>query len=84
MVTENDQPFRIEFVNAARAIAAVAHQASLFENAQMLRNCRARNGQTCGEFMNGARRGAQHLEDGQASGVAKGGEAVLYVSIHLR
>ena len=84
MVAEKGQALGIELVDAARAGAAVANEAGLFEHAQVLRNRGTGNWQAGGEFIHGARRRAEHLENGQAGGVAKGGESVLYVSIHLR
>ena len=84
MVAQKGQPIGVEFVDAARALAAVAHQASLFEHPQVLRNRRTRNGQAGSEFVHRTRRSAQHLEDSQAGCVAQSRETVLYVSIHLR
>lgn len=84
MVAQKGQTLGIEFVDAASAVAPVAHQARFLEDAQVLRDRWTRNGQPGGQFVDSARRGAEHLEDGQAGGVAKSGEAVLYVSVHLR
>ena len=84
MVAQQGQPLGIEFVDTTRALSPVAHQAGLFQHAKVLRDRRTRNRQGCGELVHRARRGAQHLEDSQAGGVAKGAEAILYVSVHLR
>ena len=84
MVAQKRQTFGIEFVDATCAVAAIAHEASLFENTKMLGDGGARNGQTGGEFVDGARRGAEHFEDGQTGWVAQGRQTVLYVSVHLR
>lgn len=84
MVAEERNALSVQFVDAAGASAAVTHQASLLEHAQVLRNGRAGDGQTGGEFVDRARMGTEHLKDSQASGIAQGGEAVLYVSVHLR
>ena len=40
MIAQERQAFGIQFVNATRAVAAVAHQARLFQDAQVLRNRR--------------------------------------------
>jgi len=84
VVAQQGQPFRIQFIDSSRAVAAVADQARPFQNAQMLGDGGARYGQSCREFVNRARMSADHLKDGQASGVAESGEAVVNVSIHLR
>ena len=73
----------IQFVDAARAVAAVTHKVRLLQDAQVLRDRRTRHGQAGGKFVYGTGVRAQHLEDGQAGRVAKSGEPVLYVSIHL-
>lgn len=41
MIAQERQALGIQFVNATRAVAAVAHQARLFQDAQVLRNRRA-------------------------------------------
>ena len=84
VVAQQGEPFGIQLINSARAVAAVADQARLSQTAQMLGDGGARYGQSCREFVNRARMSADHLKDGQASGVAESGEAVVNVSIHLR
>ncbi len=84
MVAQQSDALGIQFVNAPRTCASIAHQASVLQNAQMLRDRRARNGQPGGELVHRARTAPDHFEDGQASGIAKCSEAVLYVSTHLR
>ena len=41
MIAQERQAFGIQFVNATRAVAPVAHQACPFQDAQVLRNGRA-------------------------------------------
>lgn len=84
MIAQQGDALGIQFVNAPRTRAAIAHQASVLQNAQMLRYCRARNRQPGGEFVHRARMAPDHFEDGQASGIAKSIQAILYVSTHLR
>lgn len=84
MVAEYGNSLGIQFVDAARAFAAVAHQAGVLQDAQMLGNGWARNWHARGQFIHGTRRSPQHFEDGQARRVAQGRETVLYVSVHLR
>lgn len=84
MIAQQGDAVGIQFVDTPRSRAPVTHQTSVLENAQMLGHCRTRNRQTGGEFVHGARMAADHLEDGQAGGIAEGSEAVLYVSVHLR
>jgi len=83
MVAQERQTLGVELVDAARAFAAVAHQAGFLEDAEMLGNGRARNRETCGQFVDGPGRSAEHFKDGQAGRVAEGGESAFYVSIHL-
>jgi len=84
MIAQEGDTLRIEFVDAAGAGSAVAYEAGLFQHAEMLGDGGAGNGKTGGEFVDGAGVGAEHFEDGQAGGIAEGGKAVLYVSVHLR
>jgi hypothetical protein len=84
VVAQEGDALGIQFVDAARAVAAVAHKVGLLQDAQVLRDGRPGYGQAGGQFVHRAGVGAQHLEDGQAGRVAEGGESVLYVSIHLR
>ena len=41
MIAQEREAFGIQFVNATRAVATVAHQACPFQDAQVLRNGRA-------------------------------------------
>lgn len=41
MIAQERQAFRIQLVNVTRAVAAVANQARLFQDAQVLRNRRS-------------------------------------------
>ncbi len=84
VVAQQGDALGIQFVNAPRTRAAIAHQASVLQNTQMLGDCRARNRQASGEFVHRARMAPDHFEDGQAGGIAKSSKAVLYVSTHLR
>ena len=74
----------IDFVDTARARAAVANQAGVLENAQVLRDGRAGNRKQRSEMTDGTRMGGQQLKYGQASGVAEGLQSGGDVSIHLR
>jgi hypothetical protein len=84
MIAQQGDALGIQFVNPPGTRTSIAHQASVFQNAQMLRHCRARNRQSGGELVHRARMAPDHFEDGQASGIAKSSKAVLYVSTHLR
>lgn len=84
MIAQQGQAFGIQFVDAARTFAAIAHQAGVFQHAQVLRNRRPGHREPRGELVHCQRLIAQHFEDGQAGGIAESGQAVLYVSIHLR
>ena len=84
MVVQERHTLGIQFVDAARAIAAVTDEPGVLQHAQMLRDGRAGHGQPGGKLVHRAGMSAEHFEDGQAGGVAQGREAVLYVSIHLR
>jgi hypothetical protein len=84
VVAQEREAFGIEFIDTAGAGAAIAHEAGVLENAQVLGNGRTGDGESGSEFVNGARMGAEKLNDGPAGGVAESGEAVLYVSSHLR
>ena len=84
VVAQERDAFGVQFVNAAGAVATVAHQTGLFQCAKMLRNRRTRNGQSRSQLMHCAWVGTQHLENGEAGGVTKGAQSGLYVSIHLR
>lgn len=84
MVAQQRQPLRIELVNAPRALTAVAHQACVLEDAKVLGDGGARDGQTGRKLVHGLGMVAEHLEDGEAGGVAQSGKTVLYVSVHLR
>jgi hypothetical protein len=84
MVAQQRDALGIQFVNAAGAVATVAHQASLLQYTEVLRDRGTRNRQSGSQLVHRARMGAQHIEDGQAGGIAQSGEAIFYVSIHLR
>ena len=84
MIAQECDALWIQFVNAPRACPAIAHQTSLFEHAQVLRNGRAGHRQPGRQFVYGVGMMAEHLEDGQSGGISESGQAVLYVSIHLR
>jgi len=84
MIAQECDALRIQLVNAPRACPAVADQTSLFEHPQVLRDGGAGHRQPGRQFVYRVGMMAEHLEDGQAGGIAEGGQAVLYVSIHLR
>jgi len=84
MIAQQGQALGIQFVDAARAFAAVANQPRIFQHAQMLRNSGTRDGKSRGKLVHRQRLIPQHFKDGQAGRVAQGGKSVLYVSIHLR
>lgn len=77
VVAQKREPLGIQFVDAARAFAAVAHQASVFQHPQVLRNRRPRHGKSGRQFVHGARMRPNHLKNGQAGGVAERREAVV-------
>jgi len=84
MIAQHGDAFGIQLVNAPRAIAAVAHQPRVLQNAEVLGDGRAGNGQPRGQLVHRPWRSAQHFEDGQPGGVAQCCQSVLYVSVHLR
>ena len=83
MVSQRREPFGIQFVDSPSTLAAVAHQPSMFQHAQVLRDRRPRHRQTCSEFVYGSRMRTDHLEDGEPGGITQSRQAVLYVSFHL-
>ena len=84
VVAQQGKPLRIQLVNSSRAVAAVADQARLLQDTQMLGDGGAGYGQAGGQFVNGARMSANHLKNCEARGVAESGQAVAQVSVHLR
>ena len=84
VITQERQAFRIQFVNAARALAAVAHQPRFLEHAEVLGDRGTGYRKPGGELVDSTGMRTEHFEDGQAGGIAKSGKAVLYVSAHLR
>ncbi|GEM_PF-2575873 len=84
MIAQQGQPLGIELVDAPGAFAAIANQAGVLQYAQVLRDSGARYRQSGGKLVYRERLVPQHLEDGQAGGIPQGGQAILYVSIHLR
>jgi len=84
MIAEELETLGIEFVDAAGAGAAVADESGLLEDAEMLGDGGTGDGKPGSEFVDGARMGSEEMENGEAGGVAQGGEAGFYVSIHLR
>jgi len=84
MIPQERNALRIQLVDTAGAGVAIAHQTRLLEYAQVLRHRGARHGQLRRQFVYRVGMMAEHLEDSQAGGIPESGEAVLYVSIHLR
>jgi len=84
MIAQQCDALGIQLINPPCSCATVADQACLFQNAEVLRDGRARDGQSCRQLIHGSRMVTQHFEDGQPGGVAKSREAILYVSAHLR
>lgn len=84
MVAQQRDTFGIQFIDAARAVAAVANQAGLLQHTQVLRNCGPRNRKAGSQFVNCTRVIPEQFENRQAGGIAQGGKARLYVSAHLR
>lgn len=84
MIAEELKAVGIEFVDAAGAVTAVADQASLLEDAEVLGDGGAGDGEAGSEFMDGAGVRGEEMEDGEAGRVAQSGEAGVYVSVHLR
>lgn len=84
MVPQEREPLGIQFVDAAGAFAAVAHQTSLFQHPQVLGNSRPRHGKFRRQLMHGPRMRPDHFKNGQARRIAECRQAVLWVSIHLR
>ena len=62
---------RIQIVNSPRTLAAVAHEARVFQYAQMLRHRRARNGQSCREFIDRVGMLGEQGEDRQTRRIAQ-------------
>ena len=84
MVSEERQPLWIQFVNPARAFAAVPHQSRILQHPQVLRNRRARNWQSRRKLVHGLRMVPQHFKNSQPRRVPQRRQSVLYVSTHLR
>lgn len=84
MVSEHRDPFRIQLIDPPRPIAPVAHQPGLLQHTQMLRHGGPGYRQASCQFIHGSGVFRQKVEDGLARGVAQCGEAVFYVSVHLR
>jgi len=84
MVAQHGDSFGVQFIDAARAFAPVAHQSRVFQHAEVLGDGGAGNWQPCGELVHRLRVVPQHFEDGQAGGIAQCREPILYVSVHLR
>jgi len=84
MIAQQRDALRVQFINPPRTGATVADQACFFQNAEVLRNGRARDRQPSCQLIHGLRMVTQHFEDGQPGRVAKSRQAILYVSIHLR
>ena len=84
MIPQGRNPLRIKIVNPPRSFATVVNQTGLLQDLQMLRYGRTRDRQPGGQLVDRVGMLGQHSEDGQARGVAEGGESVFYVSVHLR
>ena len=72
----------IELVEPAGAVLGVSDESGIFENAQMLRNGGAADGQGLSQFVDGDGSGSELLKDGHACGITERVEAGLKVSIH--
>lgn len=83
MIAEHREAFRVQFIDAPRTHAPVAHEVSLFQHAQVLGNRRPRHRKPGRQLVDRAGVRTDHFEDSPAGGIAQGGESVLYVSIHL-
>ena len=74
--------FRIQLVEAAGSCPAVGHQSRVFEDAQMLGDRGAADGEGTGQFVHGYGAARELVEDGHAGGVPEGIKSVLKVSVH--
>jgi len=84
MIAEHRDAFGIQFIDPPRTFPPVAHEARILQDAQVLRNGRARNWQAGRKLVHGLGMIPQHLENSQPCGVAQRRQPALYVSVHLR
>ena len=71
------EAFRVDLVEAARAVDLVADEAGLAQRLEVLRDGRPAHRQAGGDLADRHRAGAQALEDGASGRVGQGGEGVL-------
>jgi hypothetical protein len=77
------QPLRIDGVDAARPILAVADQAGVLQHLQVLRDRGPADRQARGDLAHRARPGRQPLQHPAAGGIGQGGEGGVVVSHDL-
>src|SRR5690606_34260961 len=74
--TQLSDPIRIQVVDAAGSVAPIAHEASVLEHLQMLRDGRPADRQPGGELPDGTRSCRETLEDRAARWIAQGPDRV--------
>jgi len=77
MSAQTGDAFRIQLVEAAGSGAAVGDQSCVFQDAQVLGDRGAADGQSAGQFVDGNGTASEHLEDGHAGRVPQGVESGL-------
>src|SRR6185437_6755795 len=84
-IDERCQPFRIGAVMGLPALAAVAHEAGLFQHAQMFRDRRLRDAGVFGKHPDGLLAlAAQAFVDRPARGIAEGQEDFVGGGSHIQ
>jgi len=68
---QSAQALGIDAVHAARTVRTVCHESRFFQRLEMLRNRRATDRQSGGEYRDGFGAGAKSFEHATASGVAQ-------------
>ena len=66
------QRFRIELIYTMAAFPVLANQVSTAQQTQVLRDCRAGNGESAGDLSRGLRATAQEIENGSAGRIGEG------------
>ena len=70
-------PLGVKLIEPAGAGAMVYNQTRLFQDLEVLRDCRPGDGQVLGDLIDSERPGRQLLKDGHAGRVGEGIEASL-------
>jgi len=71
-------------VQPARTGGVIGDEVGLLENSQVLRDGRAADGKSVGQFADGQRAGEEAVQNGPPGGIAESIELGRLVSSHLR